>query len=155
MPNGQRLIALTATMLGLLTVAPALTAASRCPNLSGVYMLQGEDGQVHISIRQRKCDSVTIIRKSDYLGTTTSETHILTLDGKEQPDSPWYGHSPVQNISSAKFVGSELVIDVKVAGDSPLTVFYSLNSERDLQEEALIDRRRDRRGSPSVAKRER
>ena len=114
MPNRQCLIALAATTLGLLTAAPALAAASRCPNLSGAYMLQGEDGQVHISIRQRKCDSVTIIRQNNYLGTIISETHILTLGGKTQPDSPWYGYSPAQHTTSAKFVGSELVIDVKV-----------------------------------------
>lgn len=154
MPNRERLIALATTVLGVLAAAPSLIAASRCPNLSGRYMLQGEDGQVHISIQQRKCDRITITRKSGYLGTITSETHLFTLDGKVQPDTPWFGGSPRQYTTSAKFVGSELVVEAKGAGDLPLTVIYSLNSDRDLQEEALIDRRGDSRGSPSVAKRQ-
>lgn len=42
-------------------------------------------------------------------------------------------------------MGSELVIEVKIEGDLPLTVIYSLNADRDLQEEAVIDRRGDSR----------
>ena len=46
MRKRQRLIALAATILVLLTVTPVLAAGSRCLNLSGAYMLQGEDGHV-------------------------------------------------------------------------------------------------------------
>ena len=136
---------------------PALIAGDQCPNLSGAYVLQGEDGQVRISIRQRGCESITIVRKTSYLDAPiVAETHALTLDGKAQPDAPWYGESPRQVRTSAKFVGSELVIEGKAAGDLPLTVIYSLNSDRDLQEEPIIDRNRRgaSRASPSVAKRQ-
>ena len=51
-------------------------------------MIQFEDGQVHIAIDQHGCDRISIVRKSGYLGTLTSETHVLKLDGKEQKDSP-------------------------------------------------------------------
>jgi hypothetical protein len=157
-PGRERTIPLAITVFGLLAAASAPTAGAQCPNLSGAYVLQGEDGQVHISIRQRRCDSITVVRKTSYLDTPiVSETHALMLDGKAQPDVPWYGESPRQVRTSAKFVGSELVIEAKAAGDLPLTVIYSLNSDRDLQEESVIDRNRrgNRRASPSVAKRQR
>lgn len=143
-------------MFGQLAVAPVPNAGAQCPNLSGAYVLQGEDGQVHISIRQRGCESITIVRKTGYPDTPmVSETHALTLDGKTQPDAPWYGESARQVRTSAKFVRSELVIEAKAARDLARTVIYSLNSDRDLQEETLIDRRGDSRASPSVAKRQR
>ena len=41
---------------------------SACPNLSGRYRLQGEDGQVFISIQQKGCSRITIVRENWYLG---------------------------------------------------------------------------------------
>ena len=104
----------------------------------------------HIAIDQaRKCDRISIVKKSGYLGTTTSETHILTLGGKDQKDSPWLG-STEQYRTSAKFVGAELQVKARTTGGSTLTMIYSLTPARDLLEEA----RTNRRGVPVVAKRQ-
>lgn len=145
LPNGPRWILL----IILLAVASAAMASPECPNLSGNYMIQGEDGQVHIAIEQHECDRINIVRKSGYLGKITSETHILKLDGKDQKDLSWLGGRE-QYMTSAKFVGSELQIKARTAGGSTLTMIYSLTPGGDLLEEAVTDRR----GVPVVAKRQ-
>jgi hypothetical protein len=43
-------------------------SASACPNLSGHYLLQGEDRTVRYTVRQRGCDRVEIDRINNYLG---------------------------------------------------------------------------------------
>jgi hypothetical protein len=126
------------------------TAAPRCPNLSGNYIIQGEDGQVHIAIDQHDCDSISISRKSGYLGKITSETHVLKLDGTDRKDSPWMGGAE-QYRTSAKFVGSELQVRERTTGSSTLTIIYSLTPARDLLEEGRLT---NRRGVPVLAKRQ-
>src|SRR5438046_2117561 len=94
----QRLIALTTALLGVGACSAgcstprarteAVATRPKCSDLSGKYVNQGEDGQVHISIEQERCDRVTIRRENNYLGTITSEKHVLKLDGKVQEDSP-------------------------------------------------------------------
>jgi hypothetical protein len=90
----QRLIALTtgvfwvgACSMGCSTQrAPteAVATTPKCSDLSGKYMIQGEDGQVHISIEQERCDRATIRRETGYLGTITAEKHVLNVDGTVQ-----------------------------------------------------------------------
>ena len=112
-------------------------------------MIQGEDGQVRIAIDQHECDRSNIVRKSNYLGTITSEKHILKLDGKNQKDLPWLG-STEQYRTSARFVGSELRVKARTTGGSTLTMIYSLTPARVL----LVGAFTDRRGVPLVAKRQ-
>lgn len=109
--------------------------------------MQGEDGSVDIAIDQHGCDRIRIIRKSSYLGTITSESHTLQLDGNEQQDSPWLG-STERCRTSAKFVRSELQIRVVMTDGPKLTMIYSLNRERDLSEESRGF------GGPVIAKRQ-
>jgi hypothetical protein len=117
-----------------LTLFPSVNASSLCPNLSGKFMIQGEDGQVHISIVQQGCERITIIRENSYLGDVTTERHILTIDGKAQPDSAWFGGLK-QSKTSAKFVGSKLQLEVQTPGDLTVTMVYSLSSANNLVEE--------------------
>jgi hypothetical protein len=147
-PNRPQWIALIITAISLAATHDA-AAGPQCPNLSGNYMIQGEDGQVHIAIDQHECDRISIVRKNNYLGTITSETHTLKLDGQDQKDSPWLG-STEQYRTSAKFVGAELQVKARTTGGSTLTMIYSLTPARDLLEEA----RTNRRGVPVVAKRQ-
>jgi uncharacterized membrane protein len=53
------------------------SANAQCPNLSGKYVVQGEDGQVHLVIDQHECDRINIVEEFNYLGTITTETHTL------------------------------------------------------------------------------
>jgi hypothetical protein len=114
-------------------------------------MIQGEDGQVHISILQERCDRITIRRDSGYLGKITSEEHVLKLDGTVQDDSSWLG-STDRYETSAKFNDSVLQIEARsTTTGSTLTMIYSLTSDGDLREEALIN---GRSGGWMVAKRQ-
>jgi len=132
------------------SVTGAVATKPDCPLIAGKYVIQGEDGQVHISIEQEGCDRVTIVRESGYLGTITTERHVLKLDGAVQDDSPWLG-SGEQYQSSVKFNESALQIEAKTTNDT-LTMTYSLTQEGDLLEDALTNGRRA--GGPVVAKRE-
>jgi hypothetical protein len=152
MPNRRGRFALMKMVL-CLAVAPALTAASKCADLSGTYLLQGEDGQVRFSIKQHNCDRMIIVRENNYLGTMTTEKHDLTLDGTEHADTPWLGGRKGGK-TTARFLGSQLRVDANVEGDATLTMIYSLTSARDLQIEDLDNRGHDL-GSPSVAARQR
>jgi hypothetical protein len=111
------------------------SANAQCPNLSGKYVVQGEDGQVHLVIDQHECDRIHIVEKSNYLGTISTETHTLKLDGKEQKDSGWMGGTEEYR-TSAKFVGSSLQIEAKTLSGSTLRIIYSLTRARDLLEDA-------------------
>jgi len=127
----------------------AVAATPKCLDVSGKYVFQGEDGQVHISILQEHCDRAIIRRDSGYLGKITSEEHVLKLDGTVQHDSPWLG-STDRYETSAKFNDSALQIEARTTTGSTLTMIYSLTSEGDLREEALIN---GRSGGSIVAKR--
>jgi hypothetical protein len=126
----------------------AVVATPNCLDVSGKYMFQGEDGQVHISILQERCDRAIIRRDSGYLGKITSEEHVLKLDGTVQYDSPWLGSTDPYE-TSAKFNDSSLQIEARTTTSGTLTMIYSLTSEGDLREEALIN---GRPGGSVVAK---
>ena len=151
MPNRQGRFALTRMVL-CLAVASTLTAASKCADLSGTYLLQGEDGQVRFSIKQHNCDRMIIVRENNYLGTISTEKHDLMLDGREHADTPWLGGRKGGK-TTAKFLGSQLRVDAKVEGDATLTMIYSLTSARDLQIEDLDNQGHDE--GTSVAARQR
>jgi len=158
----QRLIALTTGILWVCTCpmgcstqqrsrrTEAVAATPKCLDVSGKYMFQGEDGQVHISILQERCERAIIRRDSGYLGKITSEEHVLKLNGTVQEDSPWLG-SADRYETSAKFNLSALQIEARTPRGSTLTMIYSLTSEGDLREEALIN---GRPGGSIVAKRQ-
>lgn len=139
MPNRQQWIILVAIVTSLTRDA---AGSPKCPNLSGNYMIQGEDGQVHISIEQLRCDRITIVRKSGYLGKISFEKHTLNLDGNDQKDSPWLGSSEHFK-TSAKFVGSKLEVKARTSGGSTLRLIYSLTSSRDLLEGELVAKRQE------------
>jgi hypothetical protein len=89
-----------------------MNAADVCPNLTGRYLIQGDDGQVSLTISQKGCDEIRIDRTVNHLGKTTTEHHNLRLDGKFQSDTPWPGNSePPQ--TAAKFISAALEIIVK------------------------------------------
>ena len=139
MSSRAKLIALMITAISL-AARPDVMASAQCPNLSGRYVKQGEDGQVLITIDQQECDRITIVRRNNYLGTITSERHVLKLDGKDQKDSPWLGGSE-QYRTSAKFVGSELQVTTRLTRGSTFTMIYALTAAGDLLEESANDRR--------------
>ena len=142
-----------AYLAGYSTQRPATEAVAstrECPDLSGKYMIQGEDGQVHIFIEQEHCDRVTIRRETGYLGTITAEKHVLKLDGTSQEDSSWFCGTERYK-TSAKFSDSALQIQARMATGNTFTMIYSLTPEGDLLEKVL---RNGRAAGGEVAKRQ-
>jgi len=114
-------------------------------------MIQGEDGQVRIIIEQQRCERISIVRRTGYLGKITSETHALTLDGKAHKDSMWLGGSDECCDTSAAFVGTTLTIEARAIRGFTLTMTYALTPERDILEEAILNGRGQ---GPLLAKRQ-
>jgi len=103
-----------------ITFALCLTAASAsaCPNLSGHYELQGEDGIVRYTVSQRGCDRVEIARTATYLGKTSAvETQVFIVDGKPHGETGTINH----------WVGNRLQI-----GPTANHVYYGIDSSRNL-----------------------
>jgi len=93
-------------------------SASACPNLSGHYVLQGEDGRVHYAVRQRGCDRVELDRTDAYLGKTSAvETQVFIVDGKPHGKTGTINH----------WVGNRLQI-----GPTANHVYYGMDSSRNL-----------------------
>ena len=65
--------------------------APTCPDLSGNYTIQYEDGRISISVIQTGCESITISTRTICLGKGSTESHRLKLDGKLHEDSGWDG----------------------------------------------------------------
>jgi hypothetical protein len=104
----------------LVTCALYLVTASAnaCPNLSGHYVLKGEDGVVHYSVKQWGCDRAEIHRTATYLGKTSAvETQVFIVDGKPHGKTGAVNH----------WVGNRLQI-----GPTANHVYYEMDSERNL-----------------------
>ena len=130
---------MTKAALGLcifLSLCTFAKAADLCPDLSGQYVIQGEDGQVRLTITQKGCEEIRIDRTANYPGKATTEQHNLKIDGKFQGDTPWLGGSErVQ--TSAKFISAALEIVVRplsVRTDNEFSArfLYVLRSSGDL-----------------------
>jgi hypothetical protein len=94
------------------------TSASACPNLSGHYLLQGEDGTVRYTVRQRGCERVEIDRINMYLGKKSAvETEVFIVDEKPHGNAGTINH----------WVGNRLQI-----GPTANHVYFGLDSSRNL-----------------------
>ena|SRR5438876_1160890 len=139
----------------LLLLQQASTLQSTCPDLSGRYVEQGEDGRVYISIKQTRCETIEIDRvASSYLGSSR-EIHVLRLDGKFHEDISWFGDREKQ-VTAATFRSKllELIARSDKATDASAFLWklaFELLSNGDLCERFL-----DSHGSSSsVAGRQR
>ena len=126
-------------VIGLVLVGTGLLLAQApCPNLSGRYRVEGEDGQVLITVAQQGCYGITIERQTDYLGKFSKERHRLVLDGKWRADSPWFGGLDKWR-TSAKFAGSLLKVHIIGPSGSTVEVWYGLTPDRNLFEKTSDD----------------
>jgi hypothetical protein len=78
---------------------PQLSAGS-CPNLSGRYVLQGEDGRVLIAIKQDRCRKVTIKWGGDDVG------HGLPDNHRSFPRPVWSSRAPASQPCSDRAAAS-------------------------------------------------
>ena len=75
-----------------------------CVDLSGRYVLQGEDGQVFVTIDQTECQRIAIDWGGSVEHQLKSDKHDLALDGEFHDDADWFGEQGRQS-TSATFVG--------------------------------------------------
>jgi hypothetical protein len=104
----------------LITFASCFLAASAsaCPNLSGQYVLEGEDGSVRYTVTQQGCEHVEIRRVSTYLGKDSApETQVFLIDGKPHGKDGTINH----------WVGNKLQI-----GPAANHVYYGIDASRNL-----------------------
>lgn len=93
-------------------------SASACPNLSGRYTLEGEDGVTRYTVIQHGCDRVEIHRTDAYPGeNSTVETQMFIVDGKPHGKAGTINH----------WVGDRLQI-----GPTESHVYYRIDSSRNL-----------------------
>jgi pimeloyl-ACP methyl ester carboxylesterase len=96
-------------------------AGGACPDLSGKYIIPGEDGSVFVTISQTRCDSINIEWLIYSYPDSSRTNHVLPLDGKFHRDTVWYGGSGTQ-LTSAQFKADalELAERATVARDTPV-----------------------------------
>jgi len=98
----------------LLMMQQSTMVQSTCPDLSGRYVIQAEDGRVSVTIKQTRCERITIEWLiSSYSGTSRTK-HALPLDGKFHTDTGWFGERDKQ-FTSAQFRLSVLEIVAETA----------------------------------------
>lgn len=94
-------------------LATPVAAATVCPDLSGRYVIQGEDGRVFVVIRQTRCASARIEWRAVSFSGEIRTTHTYVLDDKRRTvGRPW---DDGKGLSRATFSGDTLVI---VAGSA-------------------------------------
>jgi hypothetical protein len=111
---------LTLLLAFLLLMEGSATSQTKCPDLSGRYIIQGQDGRVYITIRQTRCEKITIEWLILSYGGTSGTTHALTLDGRFHADTGWFGERG-KRLTSTQFRSNVLEIVSKpneTKGDS-------------------------------------
>ena len=101
-------------MLALLALLAHATTSAPCPDLSGRYLIPGEDGAVTVIIEQSRCETVTIQWNIRSAPDSSFSRHRLALGGEFQLDTGWFGGSRVQ-LTAARFEGDTLVLSTRAA----------------------------------------
>ena len=92
-----------------------------CRDLSGHYVIQGEDGRVYVTLEQTRCKRLAMDWKtSSYAGESRSR-HVLVLDGRSHLEANWYGSG--RQLTSAQVLSGKLDIVVRPAGSLDTTTF--------------------------------
>ena len=103
----------------------AVLFAPECPNLTGRYRLNGEDGYVAITITQPNCQSITIDWMIYSYRDTTPGTHTLEVDGRFRRKQQWFGRTDSTWIA-ASWRGEHLEITSNEARDGSGPVSWEL-----------------------------
>ena len=107
-------------LLVLMPEGGSSSAQAACPDLTGRYVMQYENGRMHVTIAQVRCESMQIDTRSQYLHEpVVIGRHKLRLDGEFRDDTGWNGSTSKQ-LTSTKLRDGILEIVTKPAkpGDS-------------------------------------
>lgn len=107
-----------AVLLVLMVLIPgggATSAQAACPDLTGRYVMQYEDGRMHVTIAQVRCESMQIDTRSQYrYEPVVAGRHKLRLDGEFREDTGWNGSTSKQ-LTATKLRDGMLEIVTKPA----------------------------------------
>jgi hypothetical protein len=110
-------------LLLLLMLQQASNPRVACPNLSGDYVIQGEDGRVYINIVQTGCKRMTMVWNNvSYANDPSLSKHVLALDGQFHGDSGWFGFRE-RVLISARLRSGRLEIVAKSINPADTTGF--------------------------------
>lgn len=89
-----------------------------CPDLSGDYVIQGEDGRVYVSIVQTRCSRIRIGWNYGAFRSGRDSTHFLSLDGEFHRDTGWFGSRQPQRTSARLFANRLEIISQPTRPDN-------------------------------------
>jgi hypothetical protein len=120
-------IAALLVLMQLILSGGSTSAQAACPNLTGRYVMQYEDGRVHVTIAQVRCESMQIDTRSQYLHEpVVIGRHKLRLDGEFREDTGWNGSTSKQ-LTSTKLRDGILEIVTKPAKpDDPRAISWQV-----------------------------
>jgi hypothetical protein len=91
-----------AVLVVLMPEGGSASAQAGCPDLTGRYVMQYEDGRVHVTIAQVRCESLQLDTRSQYLHEpVVVGRHKLRLDAEFHDDTGWNG-STAKQLTSTK-----------------------------------------------------
>lgn len=91
-------------------------SSSGCPDLSGLYVLPGEDGHVEIIISQAACQRATIVWQIRSYDSNDREEFAVWLDNVFRPDT--LSGRPRTSATAARFRSDTLEILARPLGGS-------------------------------------
>jgi len=104
-----------AVLLLLISTGGPASAQAGCPDLTGRYVMQYENGRVYITAAQVRCESLQLDIRSQYLyEPVVAARHKLRLDGEFREDTGWNGSTSKQ-LTSTKLRNGVLEIVTKPA----------------------------------------
>lgn len=111
----------------LIPSAGSTSAQAACPDLTGRYVMQYEDGRVHVTIVQVRCESLQLDTRSQYLHEpVVIGRHKLRLDGQFREDTGWNG-SMSKQLTATKLRDGILEIVTKPAKpDDPRAISWQV-----------------------------
>jgi len=123
----MRWLLASAVVLVVMPVGGSTSAQAACPDLTGRYVMQYEDGRVYVTIAQVRCESMQIDTRSQYLHEpVVIGRHKLRLDGEFRADTGWNGSTSKQ-LTSTKLRDGMLEIVTKPAKpDDPRAISWQV-----------------------------
>lgn len=93
----MRWLLASAVLVVLMSEGGSTSAQAACPDLTGRYVMQYENGRMYVTIAQVRCESLQIDTRSQYLHEpVVIGRHKLRLDGEFREDTGWNGSTSKQ-----------------------------------------------------------
>ena len=114
-------------LLVLMPEGGSSSAQAACPDLTGRYVMQYEDGRMHVTIAQVRCESMQIDTRSQYLHEpVVIGRHKLRLDGEFRDDTGWNGSTSKQLTATNLRNGVLEIVTKPAKPDDPRAISWQV-----------------------------